>query len=117
MTFYKKKKSKYKNKITTVDNIKFHSKLEASHYLQLKVLEKQGLIKELELQPAYEIYVNDLKVCKVILDFEFFDNEKNKHRYVDSKGVYTSESRLKHKLVEAIYGIDVEIWKGKKISF
>ena len=111
------KKTKYKNKITYVDDIKFHSKLEAGHYSQLKVLLKQDLISDLTLQPKYKIEVNEKKICSVILDFSFYDNVKLKTRYIDSKGVYTNESKIKHKLVNAIYNIDVEIWKGAKISF
>lgn len=111
------KKTKYKNKITYVDNIRFHSKLEAGHYEQLKLLQKQGLIADLTLQPKYKIEVNDKKICNVILDFSFYDNEKRQVRFVDSKGVYTNESKIKHKLVNAIYGIDIEVWKGARISF
>jgi hypothetical protein len=109
--------NKYNNKITYIDNIKFHSKLEASHYQQLKKLQKQGQIKELELQPSYKIIINNIKICKVILDFKFYDNEKDKYRYVDSKGVYTAISRLKHKLLQASHDIKVEIWKGQYITF
>ena len=110
-------KSKYRNKITYVDNIKFHSKLEAGHYSQLKTLLKQNLITDLILQPKYKIEVNGKKICSVILDFSFYDNQKLEIRYVDSKGVYTNESKIKHKLVNAIYNINIEIWKGAKISY
>lgn len=110
-------KNKYRNKITYIDNIKFHSKLEAGHYSQLKTLLKQNLIEDLVLQPKYKIKVNDKKICNVILDFSFYDNQKQKTRYIDSKGVYTNESKIKHKLVNAIYNIDIEIWQSVKISF
>lgn len=42
---------KYHNTKTVADGIKFDSKLEAERYAQLKILERAGVIRELELQP------------------------------------------------------------------
>jgi len=44
---------KYNNKITECDGHKFHSKKEASRYLDLKILEKAGEISDLILQPKF----------------------------------------------------------------
>lgn len=46
---------KYHNKKTVADGIKFDSKLEAERYAQLKILERAGVIRDLELQPEYEL--------------------------------------------------------------
>ena len=46
---------KYKNKKTTIDGLIFASKLEAKRYTELKLLEKQGIITNLKLQPSYDI--------------------------------------------------------------
>lgn len=46
-------RSKYGNKRTTVDGIKFDSKKEADRYGSLKLLERHGAISNLELQPEY----------------------------------------------------------------
>lgn len=45
-------KNKYHNVKTKVGNITFDSKLEAKRYTELKLLEKNGLIKDLVLQPS-----------------------------------------------------------------
>ncbi len=46
---------KYHNIKTIIDGIKFDSKLEAKRYLELKFLEKKGIIKDLVLKPSYEL--------------------------------------------------------------
>ena len=48
-------KSKYNNKKTVVNGIKFDSKKEASRYAELELLNRSGLIFSLELQPRFEI--------------------------------------------------------------
>lgn len=45
--------TKYNSQKTTVDNIVFHSRKEAKRYIELKTLEKAGLISGLELQPRF----------------------------------------------------------------
>lgn len=47
------KQSKYHNKKTTYDGIKFDSKKEGLEYLRLKTLEGLGVIKNLERQVPY----------------------------------------------------------------
>jgi len=102
---------KYKNEKTTINNITFDSKLEARHYSQLILLERAGEIDLLELQPRYDLIINDVKMGFYKADFRFFDLKDKKQRVVDSKGMDTALSKLKRKMVKAIYGVDVEIWK------
>jgi hypothetical protein len=40
---------------TTVDGIEFDSKAEARRYTELRLLEHAGEIRDLELQPRYEL--------------------------------------------------------------
>ena len=47
--------NKYRNIKTEVDGIKFDSKREAQRYQELKLLEKGGVISNLELQPKFEL--------------------------------------------------------------
>ena len=54
MNFYRKQ-NKYRNIPTIVDNITFSSKKEATVYQGLKILEKQGIIQNLELQKKFAI--------------------------------------------------------------
>lgn len=100
--------TKYHAVRTTVDSIEFHSKREAARYSELKLMEKGGYIRQLELQPVYVIDINCKRVCKVILDFRYF--EGGERVCEDVKGVDNALSRLKRKLVEAAYpGVKVRI--------
>lgn len=47
--------NKYNAKKTIVDGITFDSKFEADEYKRLKVLEKAGVISNLELQPEFTL--------------------------------------------------------------
>ena len=71
----KRSRPKYGNKKTTVHGIKFDSKWESERYLYLKSLEKAGRVKDLELQPRYNIMVNDQKICAYVADFKY--NKEN----------------------------------------
>ena len=51
------KKHKFRATPTVVDGIKFHSKKEAKDYQELKLLEKEGKIKNLTLQPKFYFLV------------------------------------------------------------
>lgn len=103
------KRPKYGNKITYVDSIRFMSKREAERYQQLKILQAAKHIKDLTLQPIFPIVLNGHKICKVIMDFEYYENDR---RIVeDVKGKDNAMSKLKRKLVEAIYGIKITVTK------
>lgn len=94
---------------TAIDGIVFDSKAEAKHYAMLKLRIAAKEIHSLELQPAYPIVINGVKVCTVKLDFRYM--EGGKHVVVDVKGMDTPVSRLKRKLLKAVHGVDVLIIK------
>lgn len=100
---------KYYNKKTEVDGITFDSKLEAQRYRELKVLEKAGYIKDLKLQPKYELQPSykkngkTIRKIEYIADFSYFDNELNKLVVEDTKGFKTDVYRLKKKMFEYKY--------------
>lgn len=98
-------KSKYHNKITIVDNIKFASIREAERYKYLKPLSAAGLIKDLRLQPRFVLIVEKIKICTYVADFEYWLDDQ--HIVEDVKGMKTPVYRLKKKLLLAVYGIDV----------
>lgn len=108
--------NKYKAKKTVVDGITFDSKKEAEYYQKLKTLEKAGIVEHLQLQPRFNIRVND-KFCGFYkADFmfiEYDDNGRSRERIVDVKGMKKGAAwsmfRLKKKLVEALYGIEIEV--------
>lgn len=47
--------TKYKNKKVEYDGIMFDSKKEMNRYQELKLMEKQGFISDLQLQKVYEL--------------------------------------------------------------
>ena len=104
-----KKRNKYGAIKTVVDGIKFDSKAEARRYGQLKVLKHTGVIWDLELQPKFPVVVEGKKICTYKADFSYVENGK---RIVeDVKSPITAKHpvyRIKKKLVEAIYGIEIK---------
>jgi hypothetical protein len=96
-----RKPNKYKAVRTTVDGFTFDSKLEATRYSQLKVLERAGEISDLKLQPAFLIEWNGTRICVVRGDFEFVENGKSV--VIDVKGYDNPVSKIKRKLVCAMY--------------
>ena len=97
--------SKYRSVKTTIDGIKFDSKKEAKRYQELKILERVGEVKSLELQPRYDLIVNTVKIGFYKADFRYIQDEKEVVE--DVKGMKTPIYNLKKKLVKAIYGIKI----------
>jgi len=97
--------SKYHAIKTVIDGITFSSKAEATRYSVLRMFEKNGDIKYLELQPKFPVTLNGKKICTYIADFTYFDNWTRTTIIEDVKGVKTPVYRLKKKLVEAQYNI------------
>ena len=96
--------NKYKNKKTIVDGIPFDSKKEAGRYQELKLMTRGGLIKNLELQPEFEILPayrrNGKKVqnIKYIADFKYTDIQRGIEVVEDVKGFKTNVYKLKKKM-------------------
>ena len=105
--------TKYHAVPTVVDGIRFSSKAEARYYAELRMREKAGEIKNLELQPKFALMVPeygsgyDVTVGHYIADFRYREGPRGVLRIVDVKGVKTPVYRLKKKMVEAQYGITI----------
>ena len=103
---YYQKKNKYHNKQVVIDGVKFDSKLEATRYTELKLLERSGQIKDLKLQPSYELIPTfrkgnkTYKKASYIADFSYYDNELNKTIIEDTKGFKTDVYILKKKIYQ-----------------
>ena len=88
----------------------FDSKKEGGRYVELRTMQQAGVISELECQPKFSIGIRGRWVCDVYLDFSYRDKATAIHyEDVKSAGTNTPLSRLKRKLVEAEYGITVEL--------
>lgn len=103
--------SKYNSRKTVIDGITFDSKKEAKRYLELKQMEKDGLIHDLKLQvpfiliPSFEVVVDGKKRkrrnMKYVADFVYYrDDEKV---IEDVKGLRTPVYNIKKKLFEYRY--------------
>lgn len=106
--------SKYGARKTEVDGILFDSVAEADRYSQLKLLEYNGDIKDLVLQPAYPLIVNELKIGVYKADFVYRDCKTNQVVVEDCKGFRTREFIMKRKLMQALYGITILETGGKR---
>lgn len=103
---------KYHNTKTVADGIKFDSKLEAERYAQLKILERAGVIRGLELQPSFDLLPSFRKNGKTWrktvykADFRYILAKDDRIIIEDVKGstaVITDVFRLKQKLFEYKY--------------
>lgn len=74
----KKAKQKYNNTKTEVDSIKFDSKKEANRFLELKMLEKTGVIKNLERQRRFQVVpkTKDERAVFFVADFVYMQDGK-----------------------------------------
>jgi hypothetical protein len=108
-----KRPSKYRAQPQVVDGVRFASKAEARRYAELKLLEKAGEVKELELQPRFPLYAaarqgySLVKVCDYVADFRYRLGPRGLLVIEDVKGMKTPVYRLKAKWFEAQYGIPV----------
>jgi len=121
-------KSKYGAKPMVVDGIRFDSTKEAKRYSELRLLEKAGLITDLETQPKFPIDVvqlwengrwtwrtsrdepPELIQCRVFTaDFRYTDTTTGKVVIEDvkSRPTKTTAYRLRKRIVEAIHGVTI----------
>lgn len=115
------KRNKYNARKTVIDGITFDSQKEAKFYIALKQMEKEGIVRDIELQPKFWLKIGDVDVkikskgypngrrASYRADFKYFDMNHQKMIYVDVKGFDTEVSRLRRAIVEAIYGIEIEV--------
>lgn len=105
--------NKHHAKRTFVDGRWFASKMESQRYLQLKIMEGAGVIRGLECQPKFDLWVTNLetkkrtKIGRYTADFKYIEN--GEEVYEDVKGHMTKDADLRIKMVEAIYGIEIRL--------
>lgn len=95
---------KYGSKAVTIDGHRFPSKLEATRYMELKLLLRAGVISNLELQPKFELqpaFTKNGERHRAIYYVADFRYEKDGKTIVeDTKGYKTPEYILKKKIFE-----------------
>lgn len=92
------------------DAIFFRSDKEAKRYDVLRQQQVHGFIRGLHVQPEYPIYIRGKLVSTPAMDF-IYVTKGGREVVEDVKGKDNSESRLKRKMVEAAYDIEVEVIK------
>jgi hypothetical protein len=97
---------KYRNVPTVVDGVRFASRKEARRYGELKLLERAGVISNLEVQPKIKLEVAGRRIlyrsgrqATYRGDFRYLENG----RYVveDTKGMRTRDYKLKDAILLA----------------
>lgn len=108
-------KPKYRNIKTEIHGIKFDSKHEAQCYLNLKRLEAEGKIFNLQLQVKFKFPINGVNLrfidskreMSYVADFVYF-NETGQQVVADAKGFKTPEYKIKKALMLACNGVFIE---------
>lgn len=113
------RRHKYGNLPTEADGINFQSKLEAKYYVELDLRRKAGEVLYFLRQvpfhlPGGVIYRVDFLIVSAFgIGGAGFDMPKL-IAYVDCKGVDTQDSKNKIKMVQAMYGVKIEIVRKVK---
>lgn len=99
--------NKYNAKKTYVDGIAFDSKKEAKRYQELKLLERGGVISDLDCQVKFELIPKQEgeRPCYYVADFVYTENGKKVVE--DVKGFRTDVYKLKRKLMLERHGIKI----------
>lgn len=106
------KGSKYGNRKTEVDGIRFDSKKEAERYCELKLMQRAGIIHDLMRQKPIEIIPkNDrFRACYYVADFVYTTHD-GREVIEDVKGYRNGQAYqlfvIKKKLVYERYGIEI----------
>lgn len=105
--------SKYGAKPVVADGVRFDSAAERERWEQLKILQRAGRISGLERQIAFPFRINRELMFTYYADFRYLDAETGRTVVEDVKGVATPVYKIKKKIIEASYRIEiVEIRKG-----
>ena len=108
----RRSRNKYRNNPIIIDGIRFDSTKEGYRWCELQTLQKAGVISELqrqvkfELQPDFYFKGKKERAINYIADFTYYEN--GEYIVEDVKGVKTQEYKLKKKMMQYIYGIDIK---------
>lgn len=116
--------TKYKSKKVTIDGITFMSIKESARYNQLKLMQRAGMISNLELQKPFELIpvqrlpdtvgkrggIKKGKVIErsVVYIADFVYTENGQTVVEDCKGMKTKEYIIKRKLMSYILKIKIK---------
>lgn len=104
--------SKYRAQPIEVDGIRFDSKAEAKRWFDLRTLQMNGLVSNLQRQVRFDLAINGVKLGFYKADFVYRD-QSGREIVEDMKGVRTPMFALKAKLMKAIHGIEISEYPPK----
>lgn len=79
-------------------------------YCHLAMLRDAGEIEQLELEPAFPITINGIRVCTYRADFAYVERGvRVVSDYKGNKDISDNASTLRRKLAEATYGITIKL--------
>mgnify|MGYP003109312908 FL=1 len=96
----KRKPPKYRNQAVIIDGVRFASKKEGERYKILSLLESQGRIDNLRLQPRIALMVNGVKIGHYVADFQYDLSGKTVIEDVKSPATKTPIYKIKKKILE-----------------
>jgi hypothetical protein len=102
-------KYKYHNTKVTIDGFNFQSKAEANYYCELKLRQKAKDIDYFLMQVPFHLNEGGEKITYRV-DFMVIYPDKT-IEYIDVKGVETAKFKIKKKLVENQYNVNIKIIK------
>ncbi len=102
------KKAKYNNQKAVIDGHTFPSQKEANRYMELKMLQRAGVVTSIELQPEFMLKDGFVKGGKKFLPIKYRADFRVTYRdghieIEDTKGYGTKEFAIKRKLFEDRY--------------
>lgn len=104
MSFHQRNTTKFRAKKTEIDGITFDSKAEAERYVELKALEEEGQIVDLQRQVKFLLIPSQIRPdgkversCSYIADFCYWKN--GEYIVEDVKGYPTDAYKIKRKLM------------------
>jgi hypothetical protein len=101
--------SKYGNiKTVTSDGIKHDSIKEANRWCELLLLQRAGMIQDLQRQVKYELIPKQEGERAVYYIADFVYTENDKKVVEDVKGMRTKEYKLKKKMMLYFHGIKIK---------
>ena len=104
----------------TLDNIVFDSKTEMVRYKELMILARAGVIRHLEMQPEFKVFINQQLYCTYTADFRYYDEDRRKWIIEDVKSngtVKETAFKLRKKAAELYHGVEITIiLNGKPLT-
>ena len=95
--------NKFNARKIRLDGYNFASQFEANGYAEAVLRLKAKEISDLRVHTRLPIKIGSVTVCAVESDIDYIEERTGKRVYIDFKGKDTAISKLKRKLVCAMY--------------